>query len=435
MTFARFRRLAVIGAAVALAAPAAAQANEVTNWNGIATSTLVQFPGPGGGAPPALQVNLGMTQGAVYDAVNAIQRRHRPIVLHEKFHSWASLDAAVATAAYGVLSSLVQDPRAGITDPLKTTLLTTLTTARNNSLAAIPDGEAKAEGMEAGTAAADAMLAARANDGRFGPSPWTLNPAVGHWIPELTVPLLDPTPWVGNVDPFLAKSSSQFRTAGPFALTSAEYATEFNEVKRLGRIDSTFRTPVQTQKAIFWQSAGGPALLWNPVARQLAGRAGLDVQGSAFLFALMNLSGADAAINCWNDKYYWDFWRPWSAIRRADLDGNGATELDAAWTPLIGAPYPEHPSGHLCLDGAILTSMQMFFGTDAAEFDVTSSRAIDPALLPNPRHFSHFSEPIDEIVEARIWAGLHYRNADLQGLNLGREVAHWDQIHYFQPLG
>jgi hypothetical protein len=209
---------------------------------------------------------------------------------------------------------------------------------------------------------------------------------------------------------------------------------EFNEVKALGRIDSTVRTPLQTQKALFWQSAGGPALLWNPVARQLTDRAGLDVLRSAFLFALVNLSAADAAINCWNDKYYWDFWRPWNAIRRADTDGNPATEPGTAWTPLIGAPYPEHPSGHLCLDGAMLTSMQMFIGTDDAEFDVTSSRAATLPLLPNPRHFSHFSDPINEIVEARIWAGLHYRTADAQSLDLGREVAHWVQIHYFQPL-
>jgi PAP2 superfamily len=434
MRAARFGRLAVLAAGVALAAPALAQADEVTKWNALATSTLVQFPGPGGGAPPALQINMGMVQGAVYDAVNAIERRHRPIFLHKKFHSTASLDAAVATAAYDVLSSLVQDPRAGLSEATKNAMLGTLAAARDDSLGDVAAGRAKAEGIEAGAAAADAMLAERADDGRFGPSPWVLTPLPGHWIPELTTPLLDPTPWVGNVEPFLVKSSSQFRTVGPLALSSPQWATEFNEVKAVGRSDSAVRTPLQTQKAIFWQSTGGPALLWNPVARQLAASTGLGVRDSAFLFALMNLSAADAAINCWNDKYYWDFWRPWNAIRRAETDGNPGTEPDPLWTPLIGAPYPEHPSGHLCLDGALVASMQMFFGTDAAEFDVTSSRSVDPALLSNPRHFSHFSEPLDEIVEARIWAGLHFRTADVQGLELGREVAHWAQIHYFQPL-
>ena len=424
--------LALVGAA--LVVPGVARANEVTNWNELATSTLVQFPPAGGGFATALQVNLGMVQGAVYDAVNAIDRRHRPLFLKQKFHSTASPNAAVATAAYDMLVSLIQDPRAGIPDATKAALLATLGNARDASLAAAPDGAAKTEGIEAGHAAADAMLADRADDGRFGPSPWTALVGPGYWIPELTLPLLDPTPWVANVKPFLVKSSSQFRTAGPFALTSEQYATDFNEVKRLGSATSTLRTPLQTQKALYWQSAGGPALLWNPVAGQLAAQHGLDVADSAFLFAFMNLSGADAVINCWNDKYYWDFWRPWNAIRRADTDGNPATEADTSWTPLIGAPYPEHPSGHLCLDGALLTPMQMFLGTDDAEFDVTSSRAAMLPLLPNPRHFSHFSEPIAEIVEARIWAGLHFRNADLQGLNLGREVASYVQTHYFQPL-
>jgi hypothetical protein len=376
-----------------------------------------------------------MTQGAVYDAVNAIERRHRPIYLTKKFHSTASLDAAVATAAYDVLSSLVQDPRAGLSAATKTAMLGVLSSGLATSLAGVADGPAKAEGIEAGHAAAEAMLAERAADGRFGPSPWVPSLLPGHWIPELTTPLLDPTAWVANVQPFLVKSSSQFRTAGPLALDSAQWATEVNEVKAIGRLTGSTRTQLQTEQALFWQSRGGPGLLWNPVAIQLTNNAGLGVRDSAFLFAFMNMSGADAAINCWNDKYYWDFWRPWTAIRR-DTDGNPGTTQDASWLPLIGAPYPEHPSGHLCLDGAMLTAMQMFFGTDAAAYDVTS---VPPAgtvftVLTNPRHFTHFSEPLDEIVEARIWAGLHYRTGDVQGLSLGQEVAHWTQHHYFQPL-
>jgi hypothetical protein len=440
MKHARLGRLAVIGAAVALSVPAVAQANEVTNWNRIATSTLVQFPGPGGGAPPALQINLAMTQGAVYDAVNAIQRRHRPLVLNKTFPSTASLEAAVANAAYRVLSSLVQDPRAGIADPLKATLLQTLATERANSLAAIPNGAAKTQGMAAGGSAAEAMLADRANDGRFGPSPWVPNTAPGHWRPLIDpvtfLPMLDPTPWVANVDPFLLMSTSQFRTKGPLPLSSAQWAIEYNEVKALGAVNSTVRTPLQTQIALFWQSGGGPALLWNPVARQLTDNPAhaLNNVDSAFRFAFMNLTGADAAINCWNDKYYWDFWRPWNAIRAGQTDGNRRTEPDPLWSALLTAPYPEHPSGHLCLDGAMVTSLQMFFGNEN-EFDVRSTRAATLPLLPDPRHFTRFSAPLEEIVEARIWAGLHYRTADVQGLNLGREVARWGQTQYFQPLG
>jgi PAP2 superfamily len=432
----RFVWLAGLFSVSALAVPAIAQANEVTKWNQIATNTLVAFPGPGGGAPPALQINMGMTQGAVYAAVNAIERRHRPIVLMKKFDSRASKEAAVATAASRVLSSLVLDARAGIPVATRTSMLTTLESERLSSLAAIADGPAKTEGIAAGNAAADAMLANRAFDGRFGPSPWHSNPAAGHWQPLLDpvtlLPILDPTPWVANVRPFLIKSPSQFRTAGPQDLDSQTWADEFNEVKRMGRATGSDRTDLQTQMALFWQSNGGPALLWNPVARQLGGS--LDIADSALLFGMLNMTAADAAINCWNDKYYWDFWRPWNAIPRGGEDGRTDTAADGSWTALLTAPYPEHPSGHLCLDGAHLTVLQMFFHTDDAEFDVTSSRAATLPLLPNPRHFSHFSDPLKEIVEARIWAGLHYRTADVQGLKLGQEVAHYTRLHYFQPL-
>jgi PAP2 superfamily len=145
---------------------------------------------------------------------------------------------------------------------------------------------------------------------------------------------------------------------------------------------------------------------------------------------MTNLSGADAGINCWNDKYYWDFWRPWAAIQRADEDGNPATQPDPAWRALLTAPYPDHPSGHLCFDGAHLRVMQMFFGTDEIGFDVTSSR-----FPGEPRHFDRFSEPLAEIIEARIWAGLHFRTADVQAEMLGRNVAEYMAEHYFQPVG
>jgi hypothetical protein len=430
----RLGRLAALAAVVALATPAIAEANEVTKWNAIAASTLVAFPGPGGGAPPALQINMGMTQGAVYAAVNAIERRHRPIILMKKFDHRASKEAAVAQAAYRVLVDLVTTVPAAFPFAAQASLLATLETEWTSSLAAIADGPSKTEGIAAGNAAADAMLADRAGDGRFGPSAWVPNPAPGHWQPLLNamgLPILDPTPWVGNVKPFLMKSQSQFRTDGPLPLSSAAWAAEFNEVKLLGRADSATRTPAQTHIALFWQSAGGPALLWNGVARSLADNPayGLDLTDSAFLFGMMNLTGADAHINCWNDKYYWDFWRPWNAIARAAEDGNPATEPDPTWTALLTAPYPDHPSGHLCLDGSMLTDLQLFFGTDQIEFDVRSS-----AFGGETRHFSRFSEPLAEIVEARIWAGLHYRTPDVQAVTLGQEVARWAQHHYFQPL-
>src|SRR3954452_632521 len=416
----------------------AAGPNEVAHWNEIATSTLVLIPGPAGGAPPALQINMGMTKGAVYDATNAITpKHHRPYLLKRRFSAMASEEAASATAAYRVLSNIVSTVPASISFPDRDSLLKSLAAQYDTSLNAIPDTSFKRQGIAAGNAAAGAMIAARADDGRFGPSQWVPNSAPGHWQPLLpngTSPL-DPTPWVGGVQPFLLKSSSQFRTAGPNALTSPAYTADFNEVKALGGdgvVTASARTVDQTHNAIFWQSAGGPALLWNGVARNLADAPAqtLDNADSARLLAMMNLSGADAAINCWNDKYHFDFWRPWQAIRQADLDGNPATAPDTTWTPLLTAPYPEHPSGHLCLDGAHLRVLQLFFGTDTMHFGVTSSQ-----FGGETRFFNHFSDPLKEITDARVWAGLHFRTADVQGQNLGINVADYMVDNYFQPVG
>ena len=418
-------------ALVALASPPVAQANEVTHWNQIATDTLAAFPPAAGGAPNALQVNMGMTQGAVYDAINAIEPRHRPYLLATRFNANASKEAAAATAAYSVLSNIVSTVPPSIPFPNRAILQASLDAAYAASLAGIPDGPPKTQGIAAGTAAANAMLAARQNDGRFGPSHWVPNYDPGHWQPLLNpdgTPILDPTPWVGGVLPFLMQSSSQFRTDGPNALTSDAYAEDFNEVKALGSINSTSRTPEQTHIAIFWQGAP-PPLAWNRVARNLIDQYAVDIGDSALLFAMLNLSAADAAINCWNDKYYWDFWRPWTAIQRADEDGNPDTDPDPSWTALLTAPYPEHPSGHLSGDSAHLEVLHMFFGTDNIRFGVISSR-----FPGETRYFDQFSDALKEIIDARIWAGLHFRTADVQAKILGRKVVHYMATHYFQPL-
>jgi hypothetical protein len=420
---------------LALASPTVARANAVTDWNQIASDTLVAFPGPAGGAPSALQLNMGMTQGAVYDALNAIEPRYRPYLLETRFSPTASKEAAVATAAYTVLSNILQTVPPSIPFPNKTALQASLDAAYDASLDAIPDGEAKTLGIAAGNAAADVMIAARQDDGRFGPSPWVPNYEPGHWQPLLDpngMPILDPTAWVANVRPFLIQSASQFRTDGPNALTSTAYAEDFNEVKALGSVNSVTRSPEQTHIALFWgQSAGGPALFWNRVARDLIAdpQYAVDMVDSALLFAMIHLSAADAAINCWNDKYYWDFWRPWNAIPRAAEDGNPDTEPDPSWMALLTAPYPEHPSGHLSLDGAHLEVFKMFFGTNQVRFGVTSTR-----FPGETRYFDRFSDALNEIVDARVYAGLHFRTADIQGRILGRKVAHYMARHYFQPL-
>jgi PAP2 superfamily len=413
----------------------AAVGNAVMDWNRFAVTTLVGLPGPAGGAAPAAQVNVGMVQGAVYDAVNAIvPKHHLPYVLKRRFAATASKEAAVATAAYTVLSNIVSTVPASIPFPTREGVLQSLASQYTASLAAIPDSPFKAQGIAAGNAAAKAMIQARENDGRFGPSQWVPNPAPGHWQPLVNPatgqPILDPTPWVGRVKPFLMKSSSQFRTAGPNALSSAAWAADSNEVKALGSVNRAIRTPEQTHIAIFWQSSVVPT--WNAVSRGIVEDPAysVDLVDSARLLAMQNLAAADAAINCWNDKYYWDFWRPWNAIRRAAEDGNSATTPDPTWTALITAPYPEHPSGHLCLDGAHLRVLQSFFGTDEIPFSVTSVQ-----FPGETRSFARFSDALAEITEARIWAGLHYRTADLQARQLGTNVANYMAKNYFQPVG
>ena len=431
--------LGALGVSSASAAPrVGTDASEVIHWNQVAATTLAAIPGPNGGAPPALQINMGMVQGAVYDAVNAIgPKRYRPYLLKRRAGAKASIDAAVATAAYDVLSELVSTAPERAPFPDRARLLSTLSSAYAASLAAIDDKKSfKKQGIKVGHAAAEAMLEAREGDGRFGPSPWVPNPAPGHWQPLLNAagqPILDPTPWVGNVTPFLLQSSSQFRSPPPPALDSQQWATEFNEVKSLGRIDSSTRTEEQTYIAKWWQSA--PVLSWNEVARQLIARNDLDAADSARLLALQNLSGADAAINCWNDKYYFDFWRPWNAIPRALEDGNPATDPDSTWAALLTAPYAEWVSGHNCLDGAHVTVLRMFFGDDpeGGPFQITST-------FVNPggdavRTFETFSQPYAELIEARIWAGLHYRSGDVQGQVLGQNVANYAAANYFQPVG
>jgi hypothetical protein len=419
-------------------ARAASTGNAVTAWNQIAVSTLIALPGPAGGAPPAAQVHVAMVQGAVYDAVNAIEPKHyRPYLLDRRFSARASKDAAVATAAHGVLYNIVSTVP-NISDTDRAALLQALDTQYANSLAAIPNGPFKAQGVAAGNAAADAMIAAREDDGRFGPSQWVPNTDPGHWWPltdQTTGQLiLDPTPWVGGVKPFLMQSSSQFRTPGPNELSSTAWAQDFNEVKTIGAANSVVRTPEQTYIARWWQST--PVASWNAVASDLVSRNGLDIADSARLLAMENLSGADAAINCWNDKYYWDFWRPWNAIQRAAEDGNPATEPDPAWTPLITAPYPEHPSGHLCLDGAHTRVLQMFFGDVInGGYKITSISTLLEPDDPRTRTFGSFSQALAEIREARIWAGLHYRTADVQAEALGRNVADYMAANYFQPVG
>ena len=414
--------LAAVAALFALAASAPARADTVTDWNAIASTAIVTTAAQ---SPQASTLSFAMVQGAVYDAVNAIDRGHSPYLVEPSTNPSDSKEAAAATAGFRVLAGLFPSQ------------LPTLQPLYDASLAAVPDGPRKDDGIAAGDAAAAAMLVDRANDGRNGPFSFPIGSEPGAWRPTPPTFALDPAPWVGNVQPFLVPSAAMFRSDAPNPLTSAAYAEEFNEVKRVGSLASTTRTADQTQAAIFWQDHG-PAL-WNRVMRALSASRGLDIADTARLFASANLASADGAIGCWESKYHWKFWRPITAVREADSDGNPATEADPAWTPLFdpatpqfGTPlvtpgFPDHPAGHGCISGAIVNTLQGFFGTDKVAFSAFSNRT------RTTRSYDRLSQALKEVIDARVWGGIHFRAADVQGAVLGNKVAHWLAKQYFQP--
>ena len=425
----RIAMLVSVVAAITLTSAAAAgpdgskqQASVVSDWNAIAQGETVLLRPTAHGQ----MRGIAMVQGAVYDAVNAIDRSRKPYLLDLKgvrVGRGASQDAAAATAAYRVLLAITP-----------TTRHEALGTAYQATLAAIPDGPSQQGGVRAGEAAAAAMIAARQNDGFMAAFTPAIGTDAGTWRPIgwPSTPAFDPDGWAGNLKPFLIRSAAEFRSKGPNALTSAAYAEDFAEVKALGALASSMRTADQTAAAVFWQFA--PIALWNPVARELASRFELDTADQARLYAAVNLAATDAVTACWSDKYHWSFWRPRPAIREADSDGNPATIADPSWeslfaaatatTPPLGTPpFPDHPSGHGCLSGAVLQTMADFFGRDKVVFTVTSGRSLSGVPIP-ARRFERFSQARTEIIDARVWGGIHFRSADRQAqCSAGRSPA------------
>jgi hypothetical protein len=443
--------LVVAFGGLAASARAKSAGNTVTEWNAIAaTATIATAAQP----PHVAPLSLGMVQGAVYDAVNAIEGGHRPYLAAPEAAKSDSKRAAAATAAYRVLVGFPDPCDPDPSGPcelrgLFPTQQPALQELYDDSLEGVPDRPAKAGGIAVGEEAAVAMLEARKNDGRFGDFKFVEGFDPGEW--RKTPPNFgdDPAPWVGNVDPFLVPNVEMLRSEGPNALTSAAYAEDFNEVKEVGSLTSTTRTADQTAASIFWQDSG--IAIWNRVFSALAAREDLNGADSARLLAATNLAGADGSIGCWNDKYYWNFWRPITAIREAGSDGNPATEPDPAWLPLFdpsvsvsGPPlitpgFPDHPSGHTCISGAFVHTLKAFFETDRIAFTAQSNKCPAPDPIPPtgtcpPRSFDRFSEALEEIVDARVWSGIHFRTADVQGAVLGKEVAHWLDKRYFQPV-
>jgi hypothetical protein len=430
--------LLIVLSICALAIPATVSAHQsptnatVRDWNRHAVEALsnaTDAPTPGAGQTPGVsQLHLAMVQGAVYDAVNAIDGGHQPYLAALPAASQsASKKAAVATAAHHVLVRL----GIGLVPALPQPVRDRLDALYAEALADIPGGPNKAKGIAAGAAAAEAMLAARTDDGRYVPFSFTVGTDPGEWRPTPPAGINDPNAWVANVEPFLLRSSSQFRTNGPRALTSGAYTREYNEVKELGGPTlGSPRTPEQEAVAQFYTV--NVVELLNRTFRTISEAEGLTLAEEARLFAMLNMGGADSVIHCWDEKAFWNFWRPITAIQEGDDDPNPATVGDPDWVPLIATPpYPDHTSGYNCASGSYMHTAKAFFGQNKMAFSVVR---IAPGVANVTRDYKHFTDVVDDTIDARVYQGIHFRTADVQGARIGKHVARWLDKYYFQPV-
>jgi hypothetical protein len=303
------------------------------------------------------------------------------------------------------------------------------------SAASIPDGSAKTQGLSLGESVAEAVLASRASDGSSVTAPYTPCPPLPQPCP---VGIYQPAPlegmpavlvaW-GTVTPFALTSGDQFRADGPPALSSPEYAADYDEVKSLGALASATRTADQTEAALFWRE--NIQIPWNRIAQSAALSRNGSLLDDARLFALLDLAGADTAIAVFDTKYTYDFWRPREAIHAGDLDGNDQTPGDPTWAPLgYIASHPDYDSQHAAWGASAATVLADFFGTDAFDFTLTTSTA------PNgvARSYGSFSQAAVENMNSRVWLGAHFRTACHHGFNQGRQVARYVLGHVLRPL-
>ena len=388
-------------------------ADAVTEWNQHSVAfTLTTTPAL---APVEQARVMAIVQVAVHDAVSGLGGKYETYLPRAVPPQGASAEAAAIAAAHRALQGIFSTPAQ----------LMTLETLYTNSLAShnIAPGDT---GLAYGRAAAEAILAARANDGA-GAAQFDYTPpgagSPGVWTRINNAPALLPG-W-GNVAPFVIRSADQFRTEPPLALDSEEYAKDYNEIKEIGRFAGSTRTPLQTQIATFWRAS--PTAIWNPVLVQALAATELDISDEARIFALFYLAASDASVTCWETKYHYNFWRPQLAIRSGDLDGNDATEPDASWTPLFGTPpHPEYSSGHSTNSSALATVLESAFGRDPGmTFQVT--------LGGVTRSWSTFDEAVREVIDARVFSGIHFRTADEAGARQGRQVAQFVLTHALRP--
>jgi hypothetical protein len=400
------------------------RADAVIDWNAIAVQVITTDVSQHPAATPFL--DTAIVHAAVYDAVAAIDQRFRPYHLNIPRAS-GSPAAAAAKAAHDVLFK--RFPRQA--ESLDATYHAYLF---NHHLAENDPGVA------VGQQAAAGIIALRTNDGSFPTTPppdffGGMDPGV--WRPTISylpgpppsgAPML--VPWLADVTPFTLTSPSQFRPEPPPALTSGHYARAYNEVKALGAFSNSTRTPNQTDLAYFW--AANYFVLWNQVLRDIAATHVFHIRDSARLFALANMAIADAVITAWDTKKHYVFWRPVTAIQEGDNDGNARTDGDPMWQPLINTPnYPDYTSGANNVTGAVTRTLALFFGKDEMTFSVTTT---NPLAVQQTRTYNRFSDAAEDVVNARIYEGIHFRFADTVARKQGRQVAKWAFRHFLRPI-
>ena len=411
----RFRRLIgiLVCSFLGAAAPAGA-ADVVTDWSAITISTI------GAGAPvagPGRLIEYAMVHIAIHDAVQAIQQRfetYSPGITP----TTGSVIAAAAKAARDVLVNRF---------PAQTT---TLDAAYSNYLAA-HQVAANDPGIAAGAQAAAAIIQGRVGDGTYPvPAPIFMGgTAPGQWRPTVFDAAGAPVPmgvaWMATAKPFAVMHSNQFFAAKPPRITSRHYTRDYNEVKALGRDVGSTRTPEQTAIATF--HSGNTVVLWNQTLRALADRYVTNVGDSARLFALVNVAMADAAMTAWQQKIQYNFWRPDTAIQLGDSDGNRATVGDPTWRPLFPNPnYPDYTSGANSLSGAATEVLRLFFRTDRVDFSMVGPTS--------SRFFTRFSDAANEVIEARMYMGIHFRFADTGARSSAMRVGRWVYRYYLRLL-
>lgn len=402
--------LGALSAVTLVLLPSAVRADIVSEWNAKAqaifaaeriASGVVQSRG------------LAMMHIAIFDAANATGRRYAPYLAATPPATGASPEAAVHTAARHVLAELYPKHKAA------------LDAAFEAAMAKLPDGPAKSAGIAAGQHSGAAILNARKGDGTNGPNAYRPVTRPGVYV-TTSLPIMS---HVKDIKPFVLHSVDQFRPAAPPALNSPLWARDYNETKRLGAAKNTERTPWQTETARFWVMSGADA--WNQATRGLVAAKPLPLLDSARLYAHVNMALFDAFLAIFEAKYHYEFWRPVTAIRNGDSDGNDATARDAEWTPLIDTPmHPEYPCAHCVADGAAGTVLKSVFGEGTLP-EIALRYAAMPGVT---RKYTSIQQLEDEVAMARIWGGIHYRNSTEVGNAMGRKVAAHVLENTLRPL-